>query len=301
MLNEIVTTKKQQFTIRAKSCLKRMAQDIVELSQIAHEYHTEFGYQDYIVWVKEDLGLSETYGKNILNVYKNFGAQCAVDNISSSALRLLAAPSTPEPARQEAITKAEAGQTVTHADAKELVEAHKKIDTLERSIKTLQSQLPTKEVLNQITKLQQELDSERNKPPKIPADYHVLKAEKNSLVDQIKALKEKQEKAIQDGVKAKLDGYSEEIKHKQKQLESINGSIQQQLETMKRLDAEHGVAKAYSDARDIVRKSLYAIAIAIQDAFEEGPIPENFLDEYKGFIKDMRDGALLIETQIGRE
>ncbi len=93
--------------------------DIIELSQIAHEYHSEFGYQEYIEWVKEDLKLSETYGRNLLNVFQNFGvtAQSAVEQISSSALRLLSAPSTPESAREEVIERAEAGETVTHAKA----------------------------------------------------------------------------------------------------------------------------------------------------------------------------------------
>jgi len=301
MLNDLVETKKQQFTIRAKSCLKRLAQDIVELSQIAHEYHGEFGYRDYIEWVKNDLGLSETYGKNMLNVFKNIGAQCAVDNISSSALRLLAAPSTPEPARQEAIAKAEAGETVTHADAKELVEAHKKIDTLQTEIRKLKNQLPTNDVLQQIVILQKQLEEEKNKPPKPPQDYDAIKSEKARLEKQIKDLKDKQENAIKQGITQELSKYANEINTKQKQIESLNNSIKGLFETRDKLNAEHGVLKVYGDSRDIVRKSLYAIAIAIQDAFEEGPIPESYLAEFRGFIKDMRNGAIAIESQIGGE
>ena len=90
--------------------LKRTAQDIVDLSQICHEYHEEFGYQEYIRWVKEDLGLSGRMGRSVLNVFEQFGTtKFAVDNIQPSILYLLAAPSTPESAREEAVEKAEAG------------------------------------------------------------------------------------------------------------------------------------------------------------------------------------------------
>ena len=51
--------RKHEYTIRAKQVLKRTAQDVIELSQIAHEYHEAFGYQEYIRWIKEDLQISE--------------------------------------------------------------------------------------------------------------------------------------------------------------------------------------------------------------------------------------------------
>ncbi len=46
-------------------------------------------------------------------------------NMAPSALYMLAAPSTPEPARLEAVARASAGETITHAVAKEIVAEHK--------------------------------------------------------------------------------------------------------------------------------------------------------------------------------
>jgi hypothetical protein len=82
---------------------------------LTHEYHEEFGYQEYIRWVKEDLGISDRMGRRVLSVYDQFGiaANLAVDNIQPSVLYLLAAPSTPETAREEAIQKAESGESLS--------------------------------------------------------------------------------------------------------------------------------------------------------------------------------------------
>lgn len=68
-------------------------------------------------------------GTRLLNVFDKFGVtnNLLVTDIQPSVLYLLSAPSTPEPARQEAIEKAESGKTVTFTDAKELVDAHKRI------------------------------------------------------------------------------------------------------------------------------------------------------------------------------
>lgn len=79
-----------------------MTSDIIELSKIAHEYHQEFGYQEYIGWIGE-LGLSEVQGKRFLNVFENFGSTAlnAVTDIQPTILYLLSAPSTPESARRK--------------------------------------------------------------------------------------------------------------------------------------------------------------------------------------------------------
>ena len=86
-----------------------MTSDIIELSKIAHDYHQAFGYQEYISWVKDELGLSDFMGKNLLNVNSQFGFRdiISLNDIKPTVLYLLSAPSTPESARTEAIEKAE--------------------------------------------------------------------------------------------------------------------------------------------------------------------------------------------------
>ena len=111
MLNEITIQKKGYLTKMALASLKRTAYEYVNLSQICHEYHQEFGYQDYTAWVKNDLGLGSRRGDQLLNVYDRFGvtAVTAVENLPAEIMVLLAAPSVPESARIEAIEKVENG------------------------------------------------------------------------------------------------------------------------------------------------------------------------------------------------
>jgi phage N-6-adenine-methyltransferase len=62
-----------------------------------------------------------------MQVAERFGGDeiYQIDKFAPSALYLLAAPSTPEPAREEAIARAEAGETITHTVSKVIVNEHK--------------------------------------------------------------------------------------------------------------------------------------------------------------------------------
>jgi len=210
MSTDLIEQRKNFLTNQARSVLKRTAQDIIDLSQICHEYHEEFGYQEYIRWVKEDLGISKRLGLSWLNVYEKFGsANFAPIDIQPSVLYLLAAPSTPESAREEAIEKAEAGESLSHKQAQELIEAHKalaereeRINDLQKQILSLQSKLPTKDVIEKIQELTIALEAERNKPAVeiervvevIPEDYEGTKAELETTKDTLKKIKSQAKK-----------------------------------------------------------------------------------------------------------
>ena len=60
------------------------------------------------------------------NVYKQFGSTVTVTpELTLKTIFLLSAPSTPEPARSEALSLAESGEKITHAKAQELVAKYK--------------------------------------------------------------------------------------------------------------------------------------------------------------------------------
>jgi len=118
--------RKHEYTIRAKQILKRTAEDIVELSQIAYGYRDEFGFQEYIEWVNNELGLSRRYGCGLLKVYENFKSSAPgalIPNFDSSAIRLLSESS--ESAREEAFERAELGEDITKSKAQEIISRHK--------------------------------------------------------------------------------------------------------------------------------------------------------------------------------
>lgn len=214
-MDELIVRQKEYLTQQARNVLKRTAQDIIDLSQICHEYHETFGYQEYIRWVKEDLGISETMGRRALNVYDEFGctANLAVRDLQPSVLYLLAAPSTPESARQEAIEKAESGEALTHKQAQELIKAHKeieakeaRIDDLEEAIAALQARLPTKDVIEKIQELTLALEAEKNRPPVeiekivevIPDDYEETKESLVKVQDALKGTRSQVKKLTKE-------------------------------------------------------------------------------------------------------
>jgi hypothetical protein len=72
-------------------------------------------------WCESNFPWSLRTVNRMMNVSKN--AKLADLNFSPSTLYLLSEPSIPETAREEAIERAEEGETVTHKEVKELVDA----------------------------------------------------------------------------------------------------------------------------------------------------------------------------------
>jgi len=82
----------------------------------------------FAAWCASELpGVSRGTIYNALNVHRAFPELPTVGSefdIPLKALYLLAAPSTPDEARQEAIERAAAGETITHTAAQEIKQAH---------------------------------------------------------------------------------------------------------------------------------------------------------------------------------
>ncbi len=80
--------------------------------------HGQFG-----AWLRAEFGWAERTARNFMSVAEHFGktARVAELTIDATAAYLLAAPSTPDEARQTAVERAEAGEHVTTAVAKEIV------------------------------------------------------------------------------------------------------------------------------------------------------------------------------------
>lgn len=77
-------------------------------------------------WVRHH-GWSRRTAYNYIQAWEVFGGNCATVaqlSIDPGALYLLAAPSTPEPARVEALDRARLGEPITHATAQEIVANH---------------------------------------------------------------------------------------------------------------------------------------------------------------------------------
>jgi predicted nucleic acid-binding Zn-ribbon protein len=312
-MNDLQLQKKDHLTRQAKSVLKRTAQDIIELSQICHEYHQEFGYQEYIGWIKDDLGISKSFGCNLLNVFDRFGVSpnFGLTEIQPSVLLLISEPSTPENAIQEVLEKASNGEQVKVAEAKEIIEKNKKIAEqdklildLRNKIIDLRSQIPTDDVLKQIEKLKQELQRAQNKPPEIkePEDYNQLKQDIKKLESEKQTLKQKMEIEVNEKVKQEFIKLQAEIDKKKSQAEYYEQKIKE-LEPLKdKLIAEYDDIEANKSMLPKIEDALIVVAGQINILHEDvKTIPDEFIPKWLKLAEQMEFGAKLIRKAIGVE
>lgn len=89
---------------------------------------------EFLKWLKARWGWTPRTAQNMMNVAQNFKSEIISHLISPTSLYLLARPSTPESAREEAIERAESGEKIDHNTAKEIADAHKRIQELEKQI-----------------------------------------------------------------------------------------------------------------------------------------------------------------------
>lgn len=82
----------------------------------------------FLPWLQAEFGWAERTARNFMAVDEQFGKSAIIADlpIQPTAAYLLAAPSVPDEARQVAIKKAEAGEQITVAEAKEIVAEAKK-------------------------------------------------------------------------------------------------------------------------------------------------------------------------------
>lgn len=113
-----------------KTLAKRVATDIVDIGgKLAEVKDALGGNGRFNAWLLSELGWSERTAYNFMAVHQKFGtANFAIENVAPSALYLLVAPNTPEPARAAAIEMANQGEQVTHKVAKVLVESAKEAE-----------------------------------------------------------------------------------------------------------------------------------------------------------------------------
>lgn len=116
----------QQRTGEIKAVMKRAARDIIEIGEKLSEVKARLGYGKFGEWLESEFEWSERTARQFMTVADTFKSANFADlQIAPSALYLLAAPSTPDAARDEAIARAEAGETITHSTARDIVAEHK--------------------------------------------------------------------------------------------------------------------------------------------------------------------------------
>lgn len=110
----------QQQTGEIRVLMKRTAQGIVEVGQKLVEVKEKLGHGRFLDWLKAEFEWTHETARRFMTVAQQFGQSPHVVEFAPTALYILAAPSLPEAARTEAITRAKAGEPITYTAAKEI-------------------------------------------------------------------------------------------------------------------------------------------------------------------------------------
>jgi hypothetical protein len=109
---------------------KQVMADVIEIGRLLVESKELVGHGNWLSWLEREFQWTDDTALNYMRVHelvknRNFRD---LSHIPLSGLYLLAAPSTPETAKQEAIGRAEAGKPVTLNTVREIVGRAKQDD-----------------------------------------------------------------------------------------------------------------------------------------------------------------------------
>lgn len=116
----------KQRSSEIRTLMKRTAQSVIEIGEKLIEVKNQLPHGSFGEWLEIEFEWGTSQAARFMQVAERFGDKIyQIDKFSPSALYLLAAPSTPDEARAEAISRAEDGERVTHQAAKQIVNEHK--------------------------------------------------------------------------------------------------------------------------------------------------------------------------------
>lgn len=106
--------------------MRRTAQDIIEIGQKLIDVKERLGHGKFGLWLRLEFEWTDRTARQFMRVAEAFKSENFSDlNFAPSALYLLAAPSTPDEVRREALERAFMGESITHAKVKRLVAGRK--------------------------------------------------------------------------------------------------------------------------------------------------------------------------------
>jgi phage N-6-adenine-methyltransferase len=117
----------RQRTSEIKTLMQRTAHDLIEIGQKLVEVKARLSHGLFGAWLQAEFEWSERTAQRYMSVAQAFKSDTVsvLANAEARALYLLAAPSTPESVREEAVQRAETGERLTYKAAREMVREHK--------------------------------------------------------------------------------------------------------------------------------------------------------------------------------
>jgi len=105
---------------------KRTLADVIEIGARLTKCKRICGHNNWLPWLDREFGWEETTARRFMRVHKLAQSKSGkLPDLPVSAIYLLAAPSTPEPAKTEIIERAKAGEALRTTEVNRVVERHK--------------------------------------------------------------------------------------------------------------------------------------------------------------------------------
>lgn len=108
--------------------LKKTAENIIKIGKNLQDVKDKLPHGMFLPWLQSEFGMSHKTAHNFMSVNQRFGNKYVnFTHLSASVLYLLASPSTPDEAIDEVIQRADSGEKITHALAKQIIDAQEAI------------------------------------------------------------------------------------------------------------------------------------------------------------------------------
>jgi len=107
---------------RIRQLMKRSLDDVLEIGAELISVKRALPHGQFGPWLHSEFGWKERSARNFMNVAERFKSARVADlELDVTAAYLLAAPSTPECARSLALERAESGEHITYATARNII------------------------------------------------------------------------------------------------------------------------------------------------------------------------------------
>jgi len=116
----------QRRTGEIKALMRRSAEDIIGIGRKLAEVKERLEHGQFLDWLTAEFGWHRSTANRFMQVAEAFSdfEMSQIATFAPSALYLLAAPSTPETVRAEALARAAAGEAITHGLARGILVRH---------------------------------------------------------------------------------------------------------------------------------------------------------------------------------
>jgi site-specific DNA-methyltransferase (adenine-specific) len=125
-LDTATSTLVQQRTDEIKALMRRTAEDIIAIGRKLAEVKAHLGHGRFLDWLAAEFGWHRFTANRFMQVAEVFAdlEMSQIVTFAPSALYLLAAPSTPETARVEALERVATGEAITYSQARAIITRH---------------------------------------------------------------------------------------------------------------------------------------------------------------------------------